>query len=89
MAGVPVDELLKRCGSRYRLVLLAVKRAKEIADGALPLVEMDHTKATSIALEEIRQGKVSYKVAESEALKAEPAVKERGTKPKEKKGAKT
>jgi DNA-directed RNA polymerase subunit omega len=67
MAHVPIEELLRRCGSAYRLVLLAAQRAKELADGAPPLVETGQRKVTSIALEEILQGKVLYKGEEPEA----------------------
>ncbi|MBI4342547.1 MAG: DNA-directed RNA polymerase subunit omega [Candidatus Omnitrophica bacterium] len=66
MAQLPIEELLKRCGSIYRLVILAAKRAKEVADGSPPLVETSHRKVTSIALEEILQGKVLYKVDEAQ-----------------------
>ena len=62
MAQLPIEELLKRCGSIYKLVILAAKRAKEVADGSLPLVETPQRKVTSIALEEILHGKVLYKV---------------------------
>jgi DNA-directed RNA polymerase subunit omega len=85
MAQVPIEELLKRCGSVYKLVLLAAKRAKEVAGGALPLVSTEQRKVTSIALEEILHGKVLYKVEE------EPETgggrKHRGAKAKEKKRA--
>ena len=64
MAQVPIEELLKRCGSVYRLVLLSAKRAKELAEGSTPLIETSQKKVTSIALEEILQGKVLYKVDE-------------------------
>ena len=87
MAQVAVEELLKRCGSMYKLVILAAKRAKEIAEGAPPLVEMDHKKVTSVALEEIRQGKVYYKGVESAATAGTKKSKGRGAKAKEKKRA--
>ena len=61
MAHVPIEDLLKRCGSVYRLVILAAKRAKELSEGSPALVETHHRKATSVALEEILQGKVLYK----------------------------
>ncbi len=61
MAQVPIEELLKKCGSVYRLVILAAKRAKELADGSPTLVETSQRKITSVALEEILQGKVLYK----------------------------
>ena len=47
MAQAAIEELLKRCGSVYKLVILAAKRAKEITDGSLPLVETEHKKVTS------------------------------------------
>ena len=82
-AQVPIEELLKRCGSIYRAVILAAKRAKEVADGALPLVETPQRKVTSIALEEIVQGKVLYKVDEENVARS--GKKGRGAKAKEEK----
>ena len=82
MAQVPIEELLKRCGSVYRLVILAAKRAKEVAEGAPPLVETGSKKATSVALEEILQGKVLYK---PDASDEKSGKKGRGGKGKEEK----
>lgn len=67
MTQLPIEELLKRCGSVYRLVILAARRAKEVAEGAPPLIETPQRKVTSVALEEILQGKVLYKADEPEA----------------------
>ena len=64
MTQVAIEELLKQCGSVYKLVILAARRAKEIAEGAPPLVETGQRKATSIALEEILQGRVLYQAEE-------------------------
>jgi DNA-directed RNA polymerase subunit omega len=77
---VQIEDLLKRCGSVYRAVLLAAKRAKELASGAPPLVETPARKATSVALEEILQGKVLYK-SEEEGSRA--GKRGRGAKAKE------
>ena len=81
MAQVAIEELLKRCGSVYKLVILAAKRAKELAEGAPPLVETDQRKVTSVALEEILQGRVLYQVEES----AGGGKRGRGAKAKEEK----
>lgn len=86
MAQTAMEELLKQCGSVYKLVILAAKRAKEIAEGAPPLVHSDKKKVTSIALEEIRQGKVHYKADDATASDAEGKPKNR-TKTREKKRA--
>lgn len=54
-----IEELIKNTeNSIYKLVLLASKRAGEINAGAPKLIEENPGKAGSIALEEIRQGKV-------------------------------
>ncbi|MBI3021082.1 MAG: DNA-directed RNA polymerase subunit omega [Candidatus Omnitrophica bacterium] len=82
MAQVPIETLLKRCGSIYRLVILASKRAKEIAEGAPPLVDVQQKKVTSVALEEIVQGKVLYK---PESADEASAKKGRGAKAREEK----
>lgn len=82
MAYVPVEELLKRCGSIYKLSILAAKRAKEVAEGSPPLVETLHKKVTSIALEEIAQGKVLYR---PDGPEGGSAKRGRSVKPKEEK----
>ena len=82
MAQAPIEELLKRCGSVYKLVILAAKRAKEISEGSPALVETRQRKVTSIALEEIVQGKVLYKTEDAEVRSGK---KGRGVKAKEEK----
>ena len=82
MIQAPIEELLKRCESVYKLVILAAKRAKEISEGSPPLVETREKKVTSLALEEILQGRVLYKTKESEAGTGK---KGRGAKGKEEK----
>lgn len=77
MAQVPIEELLKQCGSIYKLVILAAKRAKELADGSPSLVETPHRKITTIALEEIAQGKVAYKIEEEEDVKKKKGEKKK------------
>ncbi|MFH1778652.1 MAG: DNA-directed RNA polymerase subunit omega [Candidatus Omnitrophota bacterium] len=58
---VPMEELLNRTNSMYKLVILASKRALELNEGSPKLVETDAKKVTSVALEEIRRGKISIK----------------------------
>ena len=82
MIQTPIEELLKRCGSVYKLVILAAKRAKEISEGSPPLVDSREKKVTSLALEEILHGRVLYK-AEASGMGA--GKKGRGAKSKEEK----
>lgn len=58
---IPVEELLDKTNSMYKLVILASKRALELNDGSPKLVETESRKVSTVALEEIRQGKISIK----------------------------
>ncbi|WP_299876323.1 DNA-directed RNA polymerase subunit omega [uncultured Cocleimonas sp.] len=53
MARVTVEDCLEFVDTNYELVLKASKRARDIADGAQPLVEEDNDKPVVIALREI------------------------------------
>jgi DNA-directed RNA polymerase omega subunit len=46
--------------SKYRLVLLAAKRSKQIQKGAKPRLQSQAKKPTRIALEEVRRGLINY-----------------------------
>jgi DNA-directed RNA polymerase omega subunit len=63
MTYVPVEKLLDKCdGSIYKLVIVASKRALEIAEGQPKLVNVSPSvKPSTIALYEIAAGKVQYK----------------------------
>jgi len=63
MTYVPLEEVLdKNEKSIYKLVILAARRALEIAEGQPKLVEASAaTKPSTVALYEIAQGKVQYK----------------------------
>lgn len=53
------DTIEDRVKSRYSLVILAAKRAKQIKEGAPVLIETLSTNPLTIALEEIAAGKVT------------------------------
>lgn len=53
MARVTVEDCLKYVDTNYELVLKASKRARDISEGAQPLVEEDGDKPVVIALREI------------------------------------
>ena len=46
--------------SKYRLVLLAAKRSKQLQKGARPRLQSSAKKTTRIALEEVQNGLVQY-----------------------------
>jgi DNA-directed RNA polymerase omega subunit len=63
MSNVPLETMLdKTYNSIYKLVIVASKRALEIAEGQPKLVEADASiKPSTVALMEIAAGKVTYK----------------------------
>ncbi|MBL7068627.1 MAG: DNA-directed RNA polymerase subunit omega [Candidatus Omnitrophica bacterium] len=70
MPNIPMEELLGKTGSIYKLVILASKRAVELNAGAGKLIEASpYLKLSTIALEEIRQGKVKIKKKAEEKKK--------------------
>ena len=62
MAFPSLGKSLDKVSNRYLLVVLSAKRARQLNRGASPQVETRHKKPTSIALEEIAQAKVGYRV---------------------------
>ena len=71
MAFPSLGKSLSKLSNRYLLVVLAARRARQINRGAAPQVESKQKKPTSVALEEIAQAKVGYRVRdEGEAGKA-------------------
>lgn len=56
-----IDSLVKKVDSKYTLVTLAAKRARELNEGAAPLIEnAEGKKPVSIAFEEIYRDKITY-----------------------------
>ncbi len=57
MARVTVEDCLEHVENRFELVMVASKRARQIAvRGAQPLVEWENDKPTVVALREIAEG---------------------------------
>lgn len=70
MARVTVEDCLEHTVSRFTLVLEASKRARSIAQGAIPLVDEENDKATVIALREIAEN-VTEETSSSEIYNLE------------------
>ncbi len=62
MAHVPIEDIMEHIDSKYRLVIVGAKRAKQLNRGAAPLVQVRNVKPTYQALEEIATGKLGYEV---------------------------
>ena len=75
MARVTVEDCLDKVDNRFQLVLVATKRARQLARGAEPFVEWENDKPTVVALREIAEDFVTPKIlderpeeTESEAM---------------------
>ena len=60
---VDIAKLYAQTGSVFKLVVLASRRAIELNEGAAKLIDAPiNTKAMNIAIEEIDEGKITYKI---------------------------
>jgi DNA-directed RNA polymerase subunit omega len=82
MARVTVEDCLENVDNRFELVLVASKRARQVAMGKEPLVDEENDKPTVIALREIAENLVNAEILtekpevieEDEELAAEAEV---------------
>ena len=62
MARVTVEDCLDNVENRFELVLLAARRARQIAQGKETLVAEENDKPTVIALREIAEGLIDEEI---------------------------
>ena len=62
MARVTVEDCLDKVDNRFQLVLVATKRARQLANGVQPLVEWENDKPTIVALREIADGLIDASI---------------------------
>jgi DNA-directed RNA polymerase subunit omega len=62
MARITVDDCLQYIPNRFELTLAATYRARQMANGASPMLEPNKDKPTVIALREIAQRKVGKEI---------------------------
>ena len=55
-----VIDLLKNVDNRYTLVVMTGIRARQLIEGATPLINIESTKPVTIAINEISKGKLTY-----------------------------
>lgn len=59
MARITIEDCLEKVSSRFELVMLAAKRARQLSKGAKPLIVSDNRDVV-IALREIAASKVRW-----------------------------
>jgi DNA-directed RNA polymerase subunit omega len=62
------EQVTPELDSKYRLILVAAQRSKQLQRGARPRIEMDaqRHKPTRIALEEVQRGLIHFTITEKE-----------------------
>ncbi len=74
MARITVEECLDKVDNRFELVMLAARRARQLATGGKdPLVHEESDKPTVIALREIEEGLIGPEIFEE---RSEPSFEE-------------
>jgi len=77
MARITVEDCLQVVDNRFELVLMATKRARQLAHGAEPLVGTENDKPTVLALREIAENRVTPELlAEIDRQEREKAERE-------------
>ncbi len=61
MARITVEDCLEVVDNRFELVLMATRRARQLAKGADPLVDAGNDKPTVMALREIASRRLDHK----------------------------
>ncbi len=73
MARITVEDCLDNVDNRFQLVLVATRRARQLALGAEPMVDLENDKPTVLALREIAEGLVTRDILDEEPpLQIEP-----------------
>ena len=62
------EKVIPEIDSKYRMILLAAQRSKQLQRGANPRVNVDvkKTKPTRIAMEELKQKKIHFDILDQE-----------------------
>jgi len=78
MARVTVEDCLENVDNRFELVMVATKRARQIANGGKdPLVDWENDKVTVVALREIAEGLINPDLLDApdlEEIAAAPSI---------------
>jgi DNA-directed RNA polymerase subunit omega len=64
MARITVEDCLDNIENIFEMVLVAAKRARRVAHGADPMVDLENDKPTVVALREIAEGLVGPSILE-------------------------
>lgn len=64
MARITVEDCLENVENMFQLVLVTAKRARQLANGAEPMVAWENDKPTVVALREVAEGHITESILE-------------------------
>jgi len=76
MARVTVEDCFKNVDNLFQLVLLALQRARRLANGAEASIPVDNDKPTVLALREIAAGNITPEMLKEPEPEPQPAMPE-------------
>ena len=71
MARITVEDCTDNVANLYQLVLVAAKRARQLANGAEPLVPWENDKPTVVALREVAEGYITESILDERERSSE------------------
>lgn len=60
MINPSINSLMKKTNNRFMLCVIAGKRARQLADGAIPLTSVKAYSNVTVAVNEINEDKIHY-----------------------------
>ena len=76
MARITVEDCLEKIENPFELVLVAAKRARRVANGAEPMVDLENDKPTVVSLREIAEGLVTKDILTEKEVVEEEEVED-------------
>ncbi|HCK81435.1 MAG TPA: DNA-directed RNA polymerase subunit omega [Candidatus Competibacter sp.] len=74
MARITVEDCLDQVDNRFELVLIAARRARDLALGKEALVPWENDKPTVVALRELAEGRLDHMLQEKYRRPVAPAA---------------
>lgn len=81
MARITVEDCLRNVDNRFQLVLVATKRARQLANGVEPFVEWENDKPTVVALREIAEGHITPAILDEPTHQEDDLIIDLGVEP--------
>ncbi len=59
-----MQKIPENIGSKYRYIIIAAERAKQLQSNAKPKIKTKSTKPAHIAMKEVQEGLISFEIVE-------------------------